>query len=86
MTTKKKTIRKKAATAAPKKDLTETGFSVIINDKGEYLLVTLKYDLERKQAEVSNVEKIADKEYQALYRLEAMLAKGELVPLKGIKK
>lgn len=79
----KTAIKKKATkTVTPKKELTQVGYSVIINDKDEYELVTLKYDIESKQAKVAKVEKFADKQYQAVHKFKLMMAKGKIIPSK----
>lgn len=78
----KKKVTKKKVKQLSKKDLTETAFSVIINAKGTYDLVTLKYDLETKQAYVLKSEKFADERYQALFEYEKLLARETIIPTK----
>jgi len=78
----RKKVTKKKNKVLPKKLLTETGFSVIVNSKGTYDLVTLKFDLESKQAYVEKSEKFADEHYQAMFEFEKLLAKDTIIPLK----
>lgn len=80
---KKKSKRgRKKKVVLPKKDLTMTGFSVILNEKKKcYELVTLKYDLDTKQAFVESSKFLADSEYRAEFELRKMLAHGELIQI-----
>lgn len=74
----KRRVGKKKKKVLPKKDLTKTGFSIILID-GTYKLVTLKYDLETKQAYVAGITDFADSRYRADFELKKMMAHGDLI-------
>ncbi|PCI45923.1 MAG: hypothetical protein COB41_00605 [Proteobacteria bacterium] len=78
----KKVAKKKKVKQLAKKELTETAFSVIINDKGTYDLVTLKFHSGTKQAYVEKIEKFAVEHYQAMFEFEKLLANDIIIPVK----
>ena len=79
---KKKKKGRKKKVILPKKDLTMTAFSVIMNKKKNcYELVILKYDLSSKQAYVKETKYLADTIYRAEFELKKMLAHGNIIKL-----
>lgn len=84
---KRRKVRKRKMTVLPAKDLNLTAFSILQNEEKKcYELVTLKYDLDSKQAKVVNREYLADTYYRMEFEIKKKLAKNELMDVFPKKK